>query len=115
MARDPAGRRTRTIGRLILLVGLLGILAPVLQISYGALSRWGLSPYYAQTAWPTLHRDGGNSTYVSLAGPIRMREKWKVLSDAAVLTAPTIGPEGHVYVTTGKGEGFSNLFAFDRN
>lgn len=33
----------------------------------------------------------------------------------AVLSAVTIGPDGNLYVTTGKSNGYSNLHAFDRN
>lgn len=41
------------------------------------------------------------------------RVKWTALDGAAVLLAPTVGPEGHLYVTTGQGPGTSNLHAFD--
>ena len=39
---------------------------------------------------------------------------WTALAGAAILTAPTMSPDGRtLYVTTGKAEGSANLHAFD--
>ncbi|MFQ6009379.1 MAG: hypothetical protein ACE5K8_10575, partial [Candidatus Zixiibacteriota bacterium] len=76
----------------------------------------GLTPYYAQTDWPTLHRDSMNSDYVPFAGPDSLVTNWTALDRQSVLTAVTIGPEGNLYVTTGIGAGKKeHLYAFDRN
>ncbi|MBI1827667.1 MAG: PQQ-binding-like beta-propeller repeat protein [Planctomycetes bacterium] len=37
------------------------------------------------------------------------------MDGAATLVAPTIGPEGNLYITTGQGPGTSHLHAFDRD
>jgi len=75
----------------------------------------GLPCHYAQTSWPTVHRDSRNSDYTPFVAPIDNRVMWTALDGAAVLLAPTLGPEGHLYVTTGRGPGTSHLHAFDRD
>lgn len=74
-----------------------------------------LTPFYAQTSWPALHRDSSNSDFVPYVAPSASHVKWTALDGAAVLVAPTIGPEGNLYVTTGQGPGMSHLHAFDRD
>jgi outer membrane protein assembly factor BamB len=73
-----------------------------------------LTPFYAQTAWPTIHRDSHNSDFTPFVAPGWTRRKWTALDGAAVLAAVTIGPEGNLYITTGQGMGHSNLHAYDR-
>lgn len=73
----------------------------------------GLTCSYAPTAWPTAHRDSRNSDHSPFVAPVTNRVKWTALDGAAVLLAPTVGPEGHLYVTTGQGPGTSNLHVFD--
>ena len=41
------------------------------------------------------------------------QEKWTALDGASTLAAPTVGPEGNIYQTTGLAKGNSNLHAFD--
>ena len=74
-----------------------------------------LSEDYAQSAWPRVHRDTRNSDYAPIAATAVNRTRWTALDGAAVLAHPSIGPEGHIYVTTGKGPGFAHLHAFDRD
>jgi len=76
---------------------------------------FGLPCHYALTSWPTVHRDSRNSDYTPFVAPIDNRVMWTALDGAAVLLAPTLGPEGHAYVTTGRGPGTSHLHAFDRD
>jgi len=87
---------------------------------------YGLTEFYAQTSWPGLHRDSRNSDFAPFVAPVESEEKWTALGakdpdglggldGAAVLTAVTIGSEGNLYVTTGKGVGYSSLHAFDRD
>jgi outer membrane protein assembly factor BamB len=68
---------------------------------------------YSPGGWATLHRGPANRKLVSgvsLASDYRV---WTALEGAAVLTAPTMSPDGRtLYVTTGRGEGHSNLHAF---
>lgn len=80
----------------------------------GGLTDLGLPPFYGQSAWPTIHRDNRNSDFVPFVSPTTPRVKWTALDGAAVFIAPTIGPEGHLYATTGQGSGASHLHAFDR-
>lgn len=68
--------------------------------------------HYAQTAWPTLHRDSSNSDYVPFDVSTRLRHAWGALDGAALLVGPVIGPEGHLYVPSGRGRGSSHLHAF---
>ena len=70
-------------------------------------------PTYAATAWPTLHRDSRNSDYAPIRVVPPLRVAWETLDGAAIWVGPTIGPEGNLYVSTGQGEGHSNLRALD--
>jgi outer membrane protein assembly factor BamB len=70
--------------------------------------------HYAQTAWATVHRDSRNSDYVPLAPSANVAEAWTALDGAALLVGPVIGPEGHLYVPSGRGVGTSHLHAFSR-
>lgn len=71
--------------------------------------------HYAPTAWSTLHRDSSNSDYVPLAVSTRVRAAWSALDGATLLVGPVIGPEGHLYVPSGRGTGTSHLHAFARD
>jgi outer membrane protein assembly factor BamB len=75
----------------------------------------GLTPFYAQTGWVTIHRDARNSSFAPFSVTDAHRVDWTALDGAATLVTPSIGPEGHLYVTTGRGPTFSHLHAFDRD
>ena len=45
----------------------------------------------------------------------RLVPAWNALDGAALLVGPVIGPEGHLYVPSGRGKGYSNLHAFSRD
>ena len=68
---------------------------------------------YATTSWPTLHRDSRNSDYAPIVADPEVRVAWETLDGAAIWVGPTLGPEGNVYVSSGQGEGYSNLRALD--
>jgi outer membrane protein assembly factor BamB len=72
------------------------------------------TPYYAQTSWAGVHGDARNSDHAPLVTPTECAVAWTALDGAATLLAPTFGPEGHLYVTTGRGPGTSHLHCFDR-
>jgi len=74
-----------------------------------------LTPFLAQTSWPSTHGDSRNSDYSPYASVAALQQKWTALAGATTLFAPTIGPEGNLYVTTGRGAGHSHLHAFDRD
>lgn len=74
-----------------------------------------LTDYYAQTSWPTLHRDSCNSDFVPFDGSDSLVTNWTALDGVRVLAAVTTGPEGNLYVTTGKGSLRFHLYAFDQN
>lgn len=69
---------------------------------------------YSSGGWATLHRGPANRKLVpevTLGSDYRV---WTALEGAAVLTAPTMSPDGRtLYVTTGRARGHSNLYAFD--
>jgi hypothetical protein len=66
---------------------------------------------YAASGWATVHSEG-NRKYVPVTPAESYRSAWQALEDASVLAAPTIGPDGTVYATTGQGPGSSNLHAY---
>jgi len=69
--------------------------------------------HYAQTPWATVHRDSRNSDYVPLSPSAEVAVKWTALEGAALLVGPIIGPEGNLYVPSGRGVGKSNFHAFN--
>jgi len=72
-----------------------------------------LHPSYAQTLWPTGHRDSANSDYVPVVMSRHNRIKAHLLKGHPIFWAPLSGPEGNLYVTSGKGVGHSNLHALN--
>jgi outer membrane protein assembly factor BamB len=70
-------------------------------------------PPYADTDWPSTHAGPSNDDYVPTDVALAFQEKWTALEGASTLAAPTVGPEGNIYQTTGLGKGSSNLHAFD--
>jgi outer membrane protein assembly factor BamB len=73
------------------------------------------APGYAQTTWPVVHGDSGNSDYVPIASAGDVERSFHVLAGAALWTAPSVGPEGHVYIASGRGQGTSHLHVFSRD
>ena len=69
---------------------------------------------YASSSWPAAHRDMRNSDYTPFYTSSDMEFSWIDLKYAGFFIGPTIGPEGNVYLPTGYGAGYSNLFCFDR-
>jgi outer membrane protein assembly factor BamB len=75
-----------------------------------------LTEFYAQTSWPTIHRDSCNSNFVPFDGPDSLVINWTALDGSRLLTAATLGPEGNVYNTTGIGGTTRfHLYALDHN
>ncbi|WP_186453921.1 PQQ-binding-like beta-propeller repeat protein [Denitratisoma sp. DHT3] len=71
---------------------------------------WGAS-VYAPSGWASLHQSEANRRSQPVDLPTQYRS-WTALQGAATLTVPTVGPDGHLYATTGQGRGHSNLHAF---
>ncbi len=94
---------------------VLGILSVVLSMPVWATekSAYNLDVNYAQTVWSAGHRDAANTDYV----PVLMSKQNKIakhlLQGYPIFWAPTTGPQGNYYVTSGKGKGSSNLHALD--
>jgi outer membrane protein assembly factor BamB len=88
----------------------LALLLSILVVSATAASAQGT---YSEGGWATLHRSGANRRN---AGAVPLSDRyatWHALEGAAVLTAPTLSPDGQtLYVTTGREAGQSNLHAF---
>lgn len=70
---------------------------------------------YAATTWSAVHGDSRNSDYVPVVTSSNVEVKWHVLEGAIFFAPPTVGPEGNVYVLSGRGKGTSALHAFDRD
>jgi outer membrane protein assembly factor BamB len=69
---------------------------------------------YAASEWPTVHGGPANNDYVPVAHGVEFRKEWEALQGMATVVAPTTGPEGNLYQTTGNPPGQSNFFALDR-
>lgn len=69
------------------------------------------SEAYAASGWATVHSEG-NRKYVPVTPAESYSSAWRALEDASVLAAPTIGPDGSIYATTGQGPGNANLHAY---
>ncbi|WP_372758826.1 PQQ-binding-like beta-propeller repeat protein [Litorivivens sp.] len=73
------------------------------------------APGYAQTTWASLHGDSRNSDYVPLAVSTKLQPQWLALKNAVSWAAPSIAADGTLYVTTGRGKGYSHLHALSRS
>ncbi len=69
---------------------------------------------YAATEWPSVHGGPANNDYVAVKHGVEFKKDWQALLGMATIVAPTTGPEGNIYQTTGNPPGGANLFALDR-
>ena len=72
-------------------------------------------PHYAQSPWASVHRDSRNSDYVPMGVSADLEPAWTALEGTALLVGPIIGPEGNLYVPSGRGVGHSHLHVFNRD
>ncbi|MAY36197.1 MAG: hypothetical protein CMN84_08880 [Spongiibacteraceae bacterium] len=70
---------------------------------------------YAATSWAGPHGDGRNSDHAPLLVTTHLQPQWLALKGAASWAAPTIGEDGTLYVTSGRGKGFAHLHALSRS
>ena len=68
-------------------------------------------PGYAASPWASVHGDSRNSDYVPIESALELEEGWRVLEGTGVWTAPSVGLDGTIHFTTGRGEGTSHLHA----
>ena len=73
---------------------------------------------YPARGWPVIHHDSRNSDASDAPGPDDVYLSFHVLSGAPIAAGATVGPEGNVYVGTGRAlsepvEGPCHLFALD--
>lgn len=73
------------------------------------------APGYAQTSWASVHGDASNSDYVPLILSTELQPQWLALKSTVSWTAPTVSPNGNLYITTGRGDGYSHLHALNRD
>jgi len=73
----------------------------------------GAEDVYSPGGWATLHQGPANQKLVEDVSLAEHYRTWTALAGAAVLTAPTLSPDGRVlYATTGRARGAHNLHAF---
>ena len=110
-------KASKNLGARLLALAILTMLftmpVAVLADMNDYVTDYGLTEFYAQTSWPGLHRDSRNSDFSPFVAPLELAEKWTALNSYAVIAPIVIGPEGNIYVTTGKGS--NNLHAFSRD
>jgi outer membrane protein assembly factor BamB len=95
-----------------LVLSLLG--STLLVFAFVSGAPVGAEDFYSPGGWSTLHRGPANRKFLSQAPLPSDYRTWTALEGAAVLTAPTMSPDGRtLFVTTGRGAGHSNLHAFD--
>ncbi len=70
---------------------------------------------YAATSWAGPHGDGRNADHAPLLVTTHLQPQWLALKGAVSWSAPTIAGDGTLYVTTGRGKGFSHLHALSRS
>jgi len=58
------------------------------------------APAQAESTWPVLHGDPGNTDFVPLAGPRQLVPHWQALQVKAAAANVAVGPDGHLYTTT---------------
>ncbi len=61
--------------------------------------------------WSAVHADSRNSDYSPIRGPRKVALAWQRKLDGTINLGPTIGKQGHVYLTTNAGE--CHLYALD--
>jgi outer membrane protein assembly factor BamB len=71
--------------------------------------------FYGQVPWASVHRDSRNSDFIPLVTLPNLRTSWSVLDGAALINPGVIDANGHHFMTTGRGHGFSHLHAFDQD
>jgi len=93
-------------------LSLLLSIFPALTFFSGAPA--GAEDFYSPGGWSTLHSGPANRKWVAEAPLPANYQTWTALEGAAVLTAPTMSPDGRtLFVTTGRSAGHSNLHAYD--
>lgn len=81
----------------------------------GATNPMDLPAQYAAAPWVSVHRDSSNSDRAPFATAAELKVLWSVLDGAALINPGVINDKGVHFVTSGRGENFSNLHAIDAN
>ncbi len=71
----------------------------------------GPTSFYPQQNWPNIHRDASNSDSIPTDGRRDLDFAWSANLGGVTLAAPTIGPDGQLYITLVK-DGCT-VYAFD--
>lgn len=93
---------------------LIAALSSLISAANAEPTGFNLASEYAQNLWPTAHRDQSNSDYAPVVMSQATRVSKHLLSGHPLFWPPTTGPEGNLYVSSGKGAGHSNLHAFNQ-
>ena len=70
-------------------------------------------PGYANSSWVTSHGDSSNSDYSPVHTPTDQQFDWQLLQGSAPWVAPSVAKDGTLYISSGRGKGFSSLHAIN--
>ena len=91
----------------------------VFAVDDGAVTDYGVTLNYSQSSWPTDHHGPRNDDFSQFVVPTKTKIAWEniqrdgFIPGASTVFAGTVGTKGDIYITSGRGRGFSNMHGFN--